>query len=285
MKLSLGVMTPGKWMGKLIPIRLSPFVIGRAPQCHLQPASAKISQRHCALFMSGEVVLLRDFHSAIGTLVNGKPVNGDVELQDHDCLKIGPVEFRVHIDRRATNDEDDEAAAELLLGGKDSRPVQDQRFVEDQHPDDSEILTEKTALEPEETPSTSTFALAPPRKPLPAPPLNVKIGEVGDILIITITSSEMLEARPIRNLRMYLMLLADGGAYPHYVLSLNAVESMDSSFLGSIVELDQKLKNAGGKLAICQLRPETSEIIQNLGLGQSLAIYKNEVEAIKALSL
>src|SRR4051794_14148341 len=35
MKLSLEVLTPGKGEGKIIPITLSQFLIGRDPQCHL----------------------------------------------------------------------------------------------------------------------------------------------------------------------------------------------------------------------------------------------------------
>jgi hypothetical protein len=49
MKLSLVVLTPGKMEGKSIPITLSQFLIGRDPQCHLRPASALVSKRHCAL--------------------------------------------------------------------------------------------------------------------------------------------------------------------------------------------------------------------------------------------
>src|SRR5690348_15369570 len=49
MKLSLLVMTPGKQEGKALEIKLSQFVVGRDPQCHLRPASPLISKRHCAI--------------------------------------------------------------------------------------------------------------------------------------------------------------------------------------------------------------------------------------------
>ena len=51
MRLSLLVLTPGKWEGKSVPVTVSPFLIGRDPQCHLRPASQAISKLHCAVIV------------------------------------------------------------------------------------------------------------------------------------------------------------------------------------------------------------------------------------------
>jgi pSer/pThr/pTyr-binding forkhead associated (FHA) protein len=95
MKLSLKVLTAGKWEGKVIPITLAQFVIGRDPQCHLRPASPVISKRHCAILRKQDKVFLRDFGSTNGSFVNGAPVKGEVELKDNDHVKVGPIEFNV----------------------------------------------------------------------------------------------------------------------------------------------------------------------------------------------
>src|SRR5437773_4550316 len=97
MKLSLVVLTEGKSEGKVIPITLSQFLIGRDPQCQLRPASALISKRHCAVLVRNGRVYVRDFDSTNGTFVNEKPVKGEAELQDADQLKVGPLDFRVKI--------------------------------------------------------------------------------------------------------------------------------------------------------------------------------------------
>src|SRR5204862_6676264 len=98
MKLSLEVLTPGKGQGKVIPIKLSQFLIGRDPQCHLRPASALISKRHCALIIKGEKVFLRDFDSTNGCFVNDEQVKGERELRQEDRLKIGPLAFIVKLE-------------------------------------------------------------------------------------------------------------------------------------------------------------------------------------------
>jgi pSer/pThr/pTyr-binding forkhead associated (FHA) protein len=102
MKLSLVVMTPGNKMeGKVLEIKLAQFVVGRDPQCHLRPASALISKRHCALLQREGKVFVRDFGSTNGTFVNEEPVKSELELHHDDKLKIGPLLFAVRIEQDA----------------------------------------------------------------------------------------------------------------------------------------------------------------------------------------
>jgi predicted component of type VI protein secretion system len=101
MKLSLVVLTPGKGEGKVIPVPLPQFIIGRDPQCHLRPASPVISKRHCALLQRDGRAFLRDFDSTNGTFLNEQPVKGEVELHDGDQLKVGPLAFAVKLEAAA----------------------------------------------------------------------------------------------------------------------------------------------------------------------------------------
>jgi pSer/pThr/pTyr-binding forkhead associated (FHA) protein len=97
MKLSLVVKAAGAQEGKVLPIALSQFVIGRDPQCHLRPASPMISKRHCALVQRDGKVFVQDFGSTNGTAVNDQLVKDEIELHNGDKLKIGPLHFEVRI--------------------------------------------------------------------------------------------------------------------------------------------------------------------------------------------
>jgi pSer/pThr/pTyr-binding forkhead associated (FHA) protein len=103
MKLSLVVLTAGKQEGKVLPITLSQFLIGRDPQCHLRPASASISKRHCALIVKEGKAFVRDFDSTNGTFLNGQPVKGEVEVKHDDRLRVGPLEFALQIEATPVN--------------------------------------------------------------------------------------------------------------------------------------------------------------------------------------
>lgn len=98
MKLSLVVLTEGKQQGKILPITLTQFVIGRDPQCQLRPASPAISKRHCAILQKEGKVFIRDFDSTNGTFVNDQPVKGEIEIKNEDILKVGPLLFGVKIE-------------------------------------------------------------------------------------------------------------------------------------------------------------------------------------------
>lgn len=97
MKLKLFVLTKGSQEGKVLEVKLSQFVIGRDPQCHLRPASPVISKRHCAIIQKNETAYVRDFGSTNGTYLNDERVEGEVELHNDDVLKIGPIELKVQL--------------------------------------------------------------------------------------------------------------------------------------------------------------------------------------------
>jgi predicted component of type VI protein secretion system len=98
MNLSLVVLTPGQNQGKVIPVRTSPFLVGRSPQCHLRPASPAISQRHCALLLRGTQAFVSDLASTNGTFVNGGLIEGEVELHHQDRLRVGSLTFEVRLE-------------------------------------------------------------------------------------------------------------------------------------------------------------------------------------------
>ncbi len=134
MKLSLVVLSEGKAKGQAIPVTLSQFLIGRDPQCHLRPASAMISKRHCAILVKNGKVFVRDFDSTNGTSVNDEPIKGERQLNHADLLKVGPLAFRVQLEgstavnkptptpppRKREPSEDDDVAAMLLSLQDDS---------------------------------------------------------------------------------------------------------------------------------------------------------------------
>jgi predicted component of type VI protein secretion system len=97
MKLSLIVAASQIRAGKVIPVTMSPFVIGRNPKCHLRPASVAVSTRHCAIWQKGERVIVRDLGSSNGTFVNGQRVHDRKEIQDGDRLQVGPLSFNVSV--------------------------------------------------------------------------------------------------------------------------------------------------------------------------------------------
>lgn len=96
MKVKL-VVASGAHAGKIIPVAGPKFLVGRDPSCQLRPASMSISKMHCAIHVREQSVVIADFGSTNGTLVNNEPISGEHELRDGDRLVIGPLEFTVSL--------------------------------------------------------------------------------------------------------------------------------------------------------------------------------------------
>lgn len=103
MKLSIVVLTPGSSQGRVIPINVPQFLIGRDAGCQLRPTSIHISKRHCALLRRDDKVFARDFGSTNGTFVNGRQIKGEIELLDGDELRVGSLSFAVQLESAAVD--------------------------------------------------------------------------------------------------------------------------------------------------------------------------------------
>lgn len=87
----------GKHSGKIIPLEVGKFIIGREHDCHLRPNSEMISRHHCVFQADEFTVRLRDLGSTNGTFVNGKRIQTDTVLQDGDTVHVGKLAFQVAI--------------------------------------------------------------------------------------------------------------------------------------------------------------------------------------------
>lgn len=163
MKLSLVVLTSGKWEGKVIPVPGPQFLVGRDPQCHLRPASPIISKRHCAVLIRDGKAFVKDFGSTNGTFVNDEQVDGERELSHEDKVSVGPLTFSVRLELPTPVDKptpvpptkavaktlEEEAAEALLLATGDEGNVDAGRTVDsDGIPTGSTVLDVPVSLQP-----------------------------------------------------------------------------------------------------------------------------------------
>jgi hypothetical protein len=69
------------------------FVVGRAQDCHLTIDDPLVSRQHASIRITARAAFIGDAGSRNGVFVNGKQVQGEVELHDGDRIRIGPQEL------------------------------------------------------------------------------------------------------------------------------------------------------------------------------------------------
>jgi predicted component of type VI protein secretion system len=181
MSVRLIVLTAGKWRGKSILVKRLPIVIGQDASCHLRLTNPLVSNRHCALLAREGKVYVRDLKSTNGTFLNGERVVGERELHENDWLRVGPVDFDVHIEglpsvreptplpppeRQGTANEEDVAA--LLLGIQDEPGPPVKRVALEGPPPEPSA---SAASPPEKTEDAEPETPKPP--PAPRPPADM----------------------------------------------------------------------------------------------------------------
>jgi hypothetical protein len=93
--LGLRVLSRGRWQGQLIPIKASPFVIGRHPDCHLRPLNPLAHPKQCALLFANGSARLRNLAREPGVKVNGRALHAEQELRHGDRLEVDSLLFEV----------------------------------------------------------------------------------------------------------------------------------------------------------------------------------------------
>lgn len=83
------------------PLASGETVIGSDPSCQLHIDSLAVAPRHASVNVSDEEVLLRDLGASEGILINGKRIEGEHKLEDHDQVQIGKHTLEYHFEPSA----------------------------------------------------------------------------------------------------------------------------------------------------------------------------------------
>jgi hypothetical protein len=133
-------------------------IIGRREDCDLRIPVSDVSRKHCRLVRTDDGIRIEDLGSSNGTYVNGERIQ-EGDLHAGDVLGIGPVQFTVQIDGVPHDEElEPPTAARPARPAPPPPPVpaeeptQELAELEDLRPDQSFIIEDEPATEPEEAP-------------------------------------------------------------------------------------------------------------------------------------
>jgi len=216
MKVEL-IVTSGVHQGRVIPITIPEFLIGRDTQCHLRPASQAVSKMHCAILIRNGQVFVKDFGSTNGTTVNDVTIRGaEVQVKDGATLKIGPLDFRMHIEvpplppdstpLPEANPETAAALAAVQAASSSSSPVRDTT------PQPGKLVKSPESSSGSKSPDSSSGSK---EQPALQPPTFTKGQEISDqdriaAILLSLESEEVPEGSTVADIPALKTATAEG---------------------------------------------------------------------------
>jgi anti-anti-sigma factor len=135
--------------------------------------------------------------------------------------------------------------------------------------------------------------------------LGIEVKTVDGVIVARVTKAELWDDRNIDSISADLLHLAESTttpridrrlqelqneaadqppsqsvSVPRIVLDLGAVTWIGSRMIGQIASLHKSVKAAGGRLALCNVNPEITEVIETCRLTTLFSLYPDESSAV-----
>lgn len=107
------------------------------------------------------------------------------------------------------------------------------------------------------------------------------IETVGEITIAGFTDRKILDESNIQLIGEELFGLVEEDQRKRIILDFSNVEYLSSAALGKLITMDTKVRNANGKLRLCNIRPDIYEIFQITRLNKIFEIKDTQEDALQ----
>jgi anti-sigma B factor antagonist len=107
-------------------------------------------------------------------------------------------------------------------------------------------------------------------------------GSAGDVAMVQFLDKKLMDQQVIQDLGDELFALVEKEKHQKLLLNFASVEFLVSAALNKLILLDKKVKTAGGKLILCNLKPEIFDVFAITRLTQLFVIKRTEQEALAA---
>jgi anti-anti-sigma factor len=112
----------------------------------------------------------------------------------------------------------------------------------------------------------------------------LRVKTVEGVTVAKITAAELWSDQQVGALAAELMHLADDLGAAKLVLDFSDVNGLGSRMIGQLAALHKQVKAAGGRLALCQVRAEITEVIETCKLTTLFSLYPDEQAAVASFA-
>ncbi len=263
------VVVEGRPLGAVVPVKVSPFIIGRDPGCQLRPKNPTASGRHSAIFLREDQVVVGDLGSTNGTLVNDQCLHAgeEVQLLDGDRLQVGQLIFVVRIASQAPGVE---SAVQGWLSHPETEPDGDPNSR-------TLLLSALSQAGRSANHGVGQRPAAPGGTPLKF--LDWEFDRIHRVLCIGLNRGHLNE-EGVAELRRTLVSLVANPSHRRAVLDLAGVDSLPIAAYPLLLTMAHRWDEAGGEMRLCSVSADVREMITGLALDRVIDCHDDRPEAV-----
>ena len=109
------------------------------------------------------------------------------------------------------------------------------------------------------------------------------IEEVNGVTVAKFTDKKILDESNIQMIGNQLFGLVDDDGRRKIVLDFSNVEYLSSAALGKLITMNNKVKDSGGTLRLCSIRPDIYEVFAITKLNKVFDIRSTQDEALAGM--
>lgn len=114
-------------------------------------------------------------------------------------------------------------------------------------------------------------------------PARLKVTRIGDAVQVEFTSRKILDEANIAEIGEQLAAIVEREERPKIIISFEAVDHLSSAALGTLITINNKVKQKGGQLRLSNINPQIYEVFLITKLNKLFRIYPTIKEAQDSL--
>jgi anti-sigma B factor antagonist len=112
----------------------------------------------------------------------------------------------------------------------------------------------------------------------------LRIKRIGDVTQVEFIDRNILDEANIQLIGEELTSLIDGSPKPKLLISFANVDHLSSAALGTLITVNNRIRNSGGQLRLADIDPQIYEVFVITKLNKLFDIRENSAEALKSFS-
>ena len=118
---------------------------------------------------------------------------------------------------------------------------------------------------------------------MPQEPARLKVTRHGDIVQVEFTARKILDEANIAEIGEQLSAIVEKEERPRIIISFAAVDHLSSAALGTLITINNKVKQKSGQLRLSDINPQIYEVFLITKLNKLFRIYPTLKEAQESL--